>query len=185
MIRVFIAVDIADSIKKEIIGLGRSLPDTRPVPGEQLHLTLKFIGEIEGSKVLDIKEALHDIVRPAFSLSLKGVGTFPPRGIPRVLWAGVEPHEHLVSLRNAIERKLFEIGVPRERQKFSPHLTLARLRNCPLKRLQEFLAGNALLRTEEFSVEQFHLYKSQLTKSGAVHTILETYPLTRKVEAIG
>ncbi len=185
MIRIFIAIDIAESIRREVAGLGRFLPDTRPVPDEQLHLTLKFIGEVEGGRVLDIKEALHDIVRPAFSLCLKGVGTFPPRGIPRILWAGVDPHEHIVNLRNAIERKLFEIGVPRERQKFSPHLTLARLRNCPLKRLQEFLAGNAMLRTAEFQVEQFHLYKSQLTKSGAIHTILESYPLTRKVAAVG
>ena len=185
MIRVFIAIDIAESVRREVAGLGRFLPDTRPVPEEQLHLTLKFIGEVEGSRVLDIREALQDIVRPAFSLCLKGVGTFPPRGVPRILWAGVDPHENIVNLRNAIERKLFETCVPRERQKFSPHLTLARLRNCPLKRLQEFLAGNAMLRTAEFPVEQFHLYQSQLTKSGAIHTILETYPLTRQVPAIG
>ena len=177
MIRIFIAIDIADSIRRDIAGLGRSLPDTRSVPVDQLHLTLKFIGEVEGSRVLDIQEALLDIVRPAFSLCLKGVGTFPPRGLPRILWAGVDPHEQVVALRNAIERKLFEIDVPRERQKFSPHLTLARLKNCPIKRLQEFLAGNAMLRTAEFSVEQFHLYKSQLTKSGAIHTILQSYPL--------
>lgn len=185
MIRIFIAIDIAESIRRDIAGLGRSLPDTRPVPADQLHLTLKFIGEVEGSKVLDIKEALQDIVRPAFSLCLKGVGTFPPRGLPRILWAGVEPHDNLVNLRNAIERKLFEIGIPRERQKFSPHLTLARLKNCPLKRLQEFLAGNAMLRTAEFAVTQFHLYQSQLTKSGAVHTILASYPLAGKVAALG
>lgn len=178
MTRLFIAIDIAETIRREIAGLGRSLPDSRPVPPEQLHLTLKFIGEVEGSKLLDIKDVLPEIARPAFSLCLKGVGTFPPRGIPRILWAGVEPQENLVGLRNAIERKLFEIDIPRERQKFSPHLTLARLKNCPLKRLQEFLAGNALLRTAEFPVNQFHLYKSQLTKSGAVHTIIQSYPLT-------
>lgn len=177
MIRVFIAIDLVESIRRDIAGLGRSLPDSRPVPSEQLHLTLKFIGEVEGSSLLDIKDALQDIIRPAFSICLKGVGTFPPRGIPRILWAGVEPHENLVNLRNAIERKLVEIDIPRERQKFSPHLTLARLKNCPITRLQEFLAGNALLRTAEFPVEHFHLYKSQLTKSGAIHTILQSYPL--------
>jgi 2'-5' RNA ligase len=72
---------------------------------------------------------------------------------------------------------LEEIEIPREKKKYSPHLTLARLKNCPLHRLQEFLAGNALLRTPDFPVEEFHLYKSQLTKNGAIHTILRSYPL--------
>ncbi|KJR97556.1 MAG: hypothetical protein VR65_23360 [Desulfobulbaceae bacterium BRH_c16a] len=179
MVRLFIAVDITEAIRRDIAGLGRSLPDTRPVPDDQLHLTLKFIGEVEGSRVLDIQETLQEISRPAFSLCLKGVGTFPPRGIPRILWVGVEPHENIVALRNTIERKLAEIEIPRERQKFSPHLTLARLKNCPIRRLQEFLAGNALLQTPEFPVEEFHLYKSQLTKNGAIHTILQSYPLEK------
>ena len=179
MMRVFIAIDINETIRQEIAGLGQSIPYSRPVPDEQLHLTLKFIGEVDGGKVLDIKDVLQEISRPVFSLRLKGVGIFPPRGIPRILWAGVDPHEDIVALRNTIERKLAEIDIPREKQKFSPHLSLARLQNSPTKRLQQFLAGNALLQTVYFSVEHFHLYKSQLTPKGAIHTILHTYPLTK------
>jgi 2'-5' RNA ligase len=121
---------------------------------------------------------LEEISRPPFSLRLKGVGTFPPRGIPRVLYAGVDPHDSLLALRQAIDRKLADVAIPRDKQKYTPHLTLARLKNCPLERLRQFLAGNALLVTPDFPVEGFTLYGSRLTRDGAIHTPLHTYPLT-------
>ena len=178
MIRLFIALAIPESIKTEIAGLGRSIPAARPVPVEQMHLTLKFIGEVEGSRLLDIQGALSEICQPQFTLCLQGVGTFPPRGTPRVLWAGVHPVETLLTLRKAIEKKLAEIDIPREKQKYSPHLTLARLNNSPLRHLQQFLAGNAFLQTPEFTVVAFSLYKSQLTRNGAIHTEVQNYALT-------
>ncbi len=177
MLRLFIAIAIPAAIKAEIAGLGRSIPGARPVPDEQMHLTLKFIGEVEGSRLLDIEGALSEISRLQFTLSLQGVGTFPPRGTPRVLWVGVQPPDNLVALRQAIEKKLGEIAIPREKQKYAPHLTLARLNNSPLHHLQQFLAGNAFLRTPEFTVTAFNLYKSQLTRNGALHTLLGAYPL--------
>lgn len=157
--------------------MGRTIPNARPVPADQLHLTLKFIGEVDESRILDIDDALKEIILPEFSLSLKGVGTFPPRGTPRILWAGVEPIEGTAALRNSIERTLAAIDIPRDKRKFVPHLTLARLRNCPIHPLQQFLAGNAFLQTPEFPVEYFHLYSSWLTKKGALHTIESSYPL--------
>ncbi len=177
MLRLFIAIPLPTAIKEEIVGLGGLLAGARPVPVEQLHLTLKFIGEVEGSRRLDIEEVLAEISRPSFSLCLQGVGTFPPRGVPRVLWAGVQPKDDLLSLRRSIENKLAEIGIPRERQKFQPHLTLARLNNPSIHHLQQFLAGNALLRSPEFSVASFCLYKSQLTNGGPLHSRLQTYAL--------
>jgi RNA 2',3'-cyclic 3'-phosphodiesterase len=178
MLRLFIAIAIPSSIKTELAGLGRSLPGGRPVPVEQMHLTLKFIGEVEGSRLLDIREALSEIRRPQFTLCLQSVGTFPPRGTPRVLWVGVQPTGDLLALRQAIESKLAEIAIPREKQKYSPHLTLARLNNTPLHRLQQFLAGNAFLQTPEFPVAAFNLYKSQLTGKGAIHTLVKSYALS-------
>ncbi|MDK9705759.1 MAG: RNA 2',3'-cyclic phosphodiesterase [Desulforhopalus sp.] len=177
MIRLFIAVSIPPSIKDEIAGLGRAIPGARPVPVEQMHLTLKFIGEVEGSRLLDIQGALTEISLPEFVLSLRGVGTFPPRGTPRVLWAGVQPTDKLTILRQAIDKKLAAIAIPREKQKYSPHLTLARLNAPPIHRLQQVLAGNAFLQTPEFTVSAFALYKSQLTQRGAIHTLITSYPL--------
>ncbi len=177
MIRLFIAIDIPETIRKEVQGMGRSIPNARPVPGDQLHLTLKFIGEVEGSKFLDIQEILEKITQPKFSLCLKGVDTFPPRGTPRILWAGVEPVKSAIALRNSIERELAAINIPREKKKYTPHLTLARLRNSPIPALQQFLAGNAFLQTSVFPIETFNLYSSQLSQKGAIHTLKSSYSL--------
>ena len=177
MIRLFVAIDIPDTIRRKVEGIGRSIPNARSVPADQLHLTLKFIGEVEGSIFLDIRDALKGIFQAKFSLTLKGVGTFPPRGIPRILWAGVEPLQEIIALRNAIERTLAAIGTPRDKKKFTPHLTLARLNNCPINRLLEVLAGNAFLHTSYFPVDSFHLYSSRLTQKGALHTLESSYRL--------
>ncbi len=150
MIRLFVAIDIPENIQKEVQGMGRAIPNARPVPADQLHLTLKFIGEVEGSSFLDIRESLKEIVHPKLLLALKGVGTFPPRGTPRILWAGVEPTAGIAALRNTIEKTLDAVGIPREKKKYTPHLTLARLNNCPIRHLQNYLAGNAFLQTPEF-----------------------------------
>jgi 2'-5' RNA ligase len=176
--RVFIAVDIPDTTRRGMAGLGGILPNARAVPEDQLHLTLRFLGEVEGGRLLDIQGVLAEISRPPFPLRLKGVGTFPPRGIPRVLYAGVDSPAPLFTLRQVIDRKLADLGIPRDKQKFIPHLTLARLKNCPLERLRQFLAGNALLVSPDFPVEGFTLYGSRLTRDGAIHTPLHTYPLT-------
>ncbi|MGB3209353.1 MAG: RNA 2',3'-cyclic phosphodiesterase [Desulforhopalus sp.] len=178
MIRLFVAVDIPEPVQMEVKGMGSSIPGARPVPAEQLHLTLKFIGEVEGSRLLDIHDALQEIVFTKFSLRLKSVGTFPPRGRPRVLWTGVEPAEGPAALRSIIERTLAAINIPRDKKKFTPHLTLARLRNCPIHHLQQFLAGNVFFQSTEFTVERFHLYSSKLTKKGALHTIESSYQLS-------
>lgn len=177
MIRLFVAIDIPEIIQREVQGMGGSIPKARSVPADQLHLTLKFIGEVEGSTFLDICEALTEIVLPKFSLRFKGVGVFPPRGMPRILWSGVEPVAGVITLRNAIERTLAAIKIPREKRKYTPHLTLARLNNSPIHHLQKFLAGNAFFQTAEFPVENFHLYKSRLTPKGALHTLETSYQL--------
>lgn len=178
MIRLFIAITPPPDLRRDIAELARAVPGGRPVPLEQLHCTLKFIGDVEGGKLLDIKEALTGVSRPAFSLGLRGVGIFPLRGLPRVVWAGIEPGEELGQLRRDIETILFTVGVPKEKQKFTPHLTLARLNNPSISRLQEFLAGNSLLRSPLFVISEFTLYSSQLTPKGAIHSALAVYPLS-------
>lgn len=178
MIRLFIAINIPELIKLQIQGMGRSIRNGRPVPADQLHLTLKFIGEVESSMLLDIHEKLEEITFDKFSTKVKGIGIFPLRGAPRVLWAGISPTEMTIRLRNTIENELASINIPKEKQKYSPHITLARLKNSPTQHVHNFLAGNAFLETEEFMVDGFNLYSSQLTKNGAIHTIESTYSLT-------
>ncbi|MGW8194771.1 MAG: RNA 2',3'-cyclic phosphodiesterase [Desulforhopalus sp.] len=177
MIRLFVAIDIPQPICRNLKGMGGSIPQARAVAEDQLHLTLKFIGEIEYSRFLDIREALAGIDLPQFPLYLKGVGTFPPRGTPRVLWVGAEPANNITILRNSIERTLAEIGIARSKKKFTPHITIARLKDSPVRQLQQFLAGNAFLKTAEFTIVSFNLYSSKLTPKGAVHTLEAAYPL--------
>lgn len=177
MKRLFVAISPPQDVCRDIAELARTVPGGRPVISEQLHLTLKFIGEVEGGKLLDIKDALGEISRPTFSLSLCGVGVFPPRGMPRVVWAGIEPVEEIDRLRRDIEKTLFAAGIPKEKQKFAPHLTLARLKDTNISRLQSFLAGNSLLRSPPFEVTAFTLFSSQLTAKGALHSEVAVYRL--------
>lgn len=177
MIRLFVAVDLDPVSRGLLSGLGRTIPGARVVPEEQLHLTLRFIGEVEGTLFLDIREQLASVEASGFTLSVKGVGHFPPRGKPRVLWAGVEPAGELIILRNKINRALSRCGVAPEKRTFHPHVTLARLNNSPTGRVMRFLAGNSFLLTPPFTVREFILYSSVLTSKGASHAVEASYPL--------
>jgi 2'-5' RNA ligase len=177
MLRLFIAIDIPDDIRTLICGMGGSIPGARAVPTDQLHLTLKFLGDTDSGLLPDIKEALGSIEYAPFRVCLKRVGHFPPRGNPRVLWAGIDPVTEVTALRNKVEKALTETGIDRDHRKFSAHVTLARLKNSPLNRISHFLAGNSLFETPPFTVREFHLYASSLSGKGAVHTVLATFPL--------
>ncbi len=177
MYRLFVAIDLPPDIAAQLQGLCYGVPGARWVQPEQMHLTLRFIGEVDGGVFRDIKEGLCDVKAPGFSLQVKGLGVFPPRKTPRVLWAGLAPVEQVSGLRMRIENVLLGMGLGPEGRKYSPHITLARLHDTPLARLSRFLAGNGLFATEAFPVSEFHLYSSQLTSKGAVHTLEASYPL--------
>jgi 2'-5' RNA ligase len=178
MSRLFVAIDLPPDIAAQLQGICYGVPGAVWVQAEQMHLTLRFIGEVDGGVFREIKEGLGAIKGAPFPLQVKGVGFFPPRKTPRVLWAGIAPEEEVCGLRNRIENVLVGMGLGPEGRKFSPHITLARLHDTPLARLGRFLAGNGLFATPEFPVSEFHLYSSQLTSKGAFHTIEASYPLT-------
>ncbi|MDH3394432.1 MAG: RNA 2',3'-cyclic phosphodiesterase [Desulfobulbaceae bacterium] len=185
MHRLFVAVDLPETIKDRLAEICFGLPGAKWVKPEQLHLTLRFIGEVDGATFMDIRAALATIALPPFSLGLKGLGCFPPRKTPRVLWVGLEPPlEQLVQLRNRVEATLVRLGVEPEHRKFAPHITLARLKETPKNRLANFLAGNSLFSTESFPVENFHLYSSSIGSKGAIHTLEASYPLTGSTDTM-
>lgn len=175
--RVFVAIDLPQTIKEQLSRLTCGLPGARWVPPEQLHLTLQFIGEVDGRLFQDIGERLASVSARSFSFRLAGVGFFPPRGKPRVVWVGLQHKEQLVQLRNQVVSRLLAAGVELERRKFSPHITLARLNNTPAAKVGRFLEHHNLFCSTLFSVHRFHLYSSQLGKKGAVHRIEATYEL--------
>lgn len=177
MIRLFVAVDLPDSIKDELSGITFGLPGARWVEPDQLHLTVRFIGEVDGGLFADIRSALEDVRASQFPLELKGLGVFPPRKEPRVLWVGLEKSEGLWQLRKKVDSALSRVGLAPEKRKFSPHITLARLKQTPISRLTNFLSGNGLFALPPFQVTEFTLYSSQLTPKGAIHEPEAVYPL--------
>jgi 2'-5' RNA ligase len=178
MPRLFIAVDLPEVIRNSLGNMSFGIPGARWVDPQQIHLTVRFIGEVEGATFLDIKTVLEQVRLEPFSLALKGVGHFPPRGKPRVLWVGIEQSQPLQSLKKRIDTTLAGVGLEPEGRKFSPHITLARLKNSPVQKVANFLAGNGLFSQEPFEVSDFKLYSSTLTPKGAIHKVEQIYSLT-------
>ncbi len=180
MPRLFVAIDFPDAVNRRLAGLCGGVPGARWLPPEQLHLTLRFIGEVEGGAFADIAEALSKIRAAPFTVRLAGVGHFPPRGQPRVLWAGVEDgprHLGLADLNRQIEARLRGLGLEPDRRNFAPHVTLARLKQVKLGRVRDFLAHHGDFITGSVAIDEFHLYSSTLGARGAVHVIEASYAL--------
>lgn len=177
MIRLFVAIPIDPEIRRKLSGLGAMLPGARAVPEDQVHVTLRFIGEVDTGLFHDIRERMQELRSPPLQLSVKGTGHFPPRGKPRVIWAGIEPAGDVIILRNRVNSILSRCGIAPEQRKFHPHITLARLKNSSPKRVASFLAGNSLLQSPPFTVDRVQLCSSRLTANGAIHRVEASYPL--------
>jgi 2'-5' RNA ligase len=177
MPRLFVAIDMPERIKDDITATYMALPAARWTPEEQLHLTLRFIGEVPGDAAERITAALQSVSGPSFSLTVKGVGFFPPRKQPNILWVGISENEELLRLQSRIERALTSAGIDPDDRKFHPHVTVARLNGTPHQKIAEYITQNSLFTTEQFAVSAFHLYSSTLGKTGAHHIKEATYRL--------
>jgi 2'-5' RNA ligase len=178
MHRLFIAVDFPDEVNEALANICFGIPGAKWVPKDQMHLTLRFIGDADDAMLSDITEILELANSSHFSLTLKSVGYFPPRRKPNVLWVGIEPSIQLMELRDSIEELMEELGFPGEERKYHAHVTLARLRQeAPLDKITGFLSAYALFKAEAVPVTEFHLYSSVLTGDGAVHTKEASYSL--------
>ena len=178
MHRLFVAVDLPDDIRDTVRAMCQGVPAARWVPAEQLHLTLRFIGDTDDALFAAIRQALAGVRSGPLPLSVNGVGHFPPGKHPRVLWVGLEPYEQLLALQQEIERVLVAAGVPAEPRKFSPHITIARLKEVPPGKVEAFETTHRTLASASFPVTEFHLYSSTLSSKGATHRREQTYPLT-------
>ncbi len=178
MHRLFVAVDLPESVKNSIKYICSGLPDAKWVDVQQLHLTLRFIGEVDDGMFDSVKKSLYEITETPFSLTLQGVGYFPPKRPPRVLWIGMKNNETLVRLAEKVERVLVQRnGLEPEQRKFSPHITIARFRETSPSKIADYLARNSSFRTETFPIDAFYLYSSTLTPKGAIHKREAIYSL--------
>ena len=178
MIRLFVALELPEAVRSRLSMLQGGVPGARWSGDEQLHLTLRFTGEVDDHVAHDIDDALAGIRAPAFALELAGVGEFGGKN-PRALWAGVRPSDALLHLQKKVETALQRLGLPAEERKFSAHVTLARLRSAPREKVVQFLTHHALFSSAPFEVDHFVLFSSHLGSGGSVYHAERTYPLTR------
>ena len=185
MIRAFIAVDVPPEVKNHLSSVSAALGsldlDARLAPVSSIHLTLRFLGNVEESRVPGIGDAIRRCAQrvPPFPLAIRNLGAFPSRKRPRVVWAGVAGDGGLERLHQLLDLELRELGFDREKKKFRPHLTLLRLKSSRnRKRLSGFL-DQEVDRTNpvSFCVRQIHLYESRLHSRGARHFKLVTAEL--------
>jgi 2'-5' RNA ligase len=176
-VRLFVAIELPSEVKQQLALLAGGVPGARWVAAENLHLTLRFIGDADGGLFQDIGEALAEVEAAPFELRLKGVGRFGQRRRVRQLWAGVEAGPGLEQLQRRVEARLSALGLEPERRKFHAHVTLARLKDASVERVGGFLAGHDLFASAPFEVASFALISSHLSRNGASYRVEASYPL--------
>jgi len=173
MLRLFVGIGLPPDLKLRISLMCTGVPEARWVDPGNYHLTLRFIGEVDEGVAGDIDAALLRIQAPRFPLTLAGVGQFGTR----MLWVGVEKSQALLQLQGKVENALQRAGIPPEGRRYSPHVSLARLRQPMGPKVPAFVAEHALFRAPPFDVDHFSLVASYLTKNGAIYEDQADYPL--------
>lgn len=162
--RLFVAVTLPAQILAALERIQQGVPDAHWVPPENMHLTLRFLGEVNGADFQDLMPALAEAVVPPFDIEIAGVGHFERRQVPTVLWAGIRPSPELKHLQAKIERIICSCGFPPEPRRFTPHITLARLGESDPLRVRNFLQRYSLFAPGRVRVEGFTLFSSHLGK---------------------
>lgn len=176
MHRLFVAIRPPEQIRDLLIDAMDDAPTLRWVPDDNLHLTLRFIGEVERPLASDLAAALVRVRCESFSLRIAGVGRFDQRNGGAV-WAGVEPKAPVVTLASKVERACQSAGLEAERRAFHPHITLARYGRSAKADVEPLLRRNAGLSSDPFSVNAFTLFESRLSRHGAHYEEVASFVL--------
>jgi RNA 2',3'-cyclic 3'-phosphodiesterase len=177
MHRLFVAIRPPQPIRDLLIDAMDDSADFRWQDDEQLHLTLRFVGEVERPVAEDLAATLGSIRAQIFELRIAGVGRFEQRN-SGALWAGVEPKPPVAALAAKVERACQSAGLEPERRAFHPHITLARWKGRRTREVHDFLERRAGLSSEPFVVDRFILFESRLSRHGAHYEQVAAYPLT-------
>ena len=169
--RLFVAIDIPDAIAKTLCDLDPNLPGVRWLPPEQMHLTLSFLGDVLEDAETRLRENLNAIRFSAFFLPLAGIGAFPTKGSPKIIWIGVGAgHPHLFQLHKRVQDAALAAALEPDLRPWHSHITLARCRDVSRESVSPFLKANVDLDVGMFRVESFALYSSDLKPEGSIHT---------------
>lgn len=175
--RLFVALPIPDNVRRQLGLLCAGLPGARWVPSENLHITLRFLGELSGGVMDDVDAALSGISAPRFTLHLAGVGHFGSGAKLRSVWAGAAREPAILHLHDKVESAVVRAGLTPDGQKYQPHVTLTRPKGTPMPKLQEFLASHNLFRSDPWEVTHFSLYSSFLSHEAAIYREERRYAL--------
>jgi 2'-5' RNA ligase len=169
VVRLFVAIPLPPEVQDRLALLCGGIPGARWTLADNFHLTLRFIGEVDRYGYDDVLAALGQVRATGFELVLRGIDQFGKGEKARVLWLGVEKNPALVHLRDRVEAALGRAGLEPETRKFSPHVTLARLRGAAGDRLGGFVQANHLVRLGPLPVDRFVLFSSWSHGDGPIY----------------
>jgi len=175
--RLFVALDLPWEIKEELSDLSFNLIGARWVPTDNFHLTLRFIGEASRLQAEEIDLALATLRGRSFAFALSGLGWFEKAGRVSALWVGIERNENLAKLQAKVESALYRIGLPPDRRRFTPHVTLARMDVPVTPELTRFVQANNLYRSAPIRADNVTLFSSFLGKDQPIYTPEAEYAL--------
>ena len=176
MHRLFVAVRPPREIRDLLLNAMGGISGARWQSEDQIHLTLRFIGEVDRHQAGDVHAALGAIHHPAFEIAISGLGLFDRRGQPETVWAGVSPHEPLSRLHRKVDQAMTRVGIVPDQRAYMPHITLARLKRSS-GTIRDLIEQSGGLTSPPFRIDFFALYESELTPEGPVYSVIERYPL--------
>ena len=176
MPRLFTALEVPRNVAMSLSLLRGGIPGARWIDVENYHITLRFIGDVDGRTADEIVDRLDRIDRPEFQANLTGIGSFGSKK-PHSVYASVAPSPELYALQGEIERICQRIGLPPDPRKFTPHVTLARLKNCRLDDVVHYLSGRGNFYTAPFTATRFVLLSSKESVGGGPYLTEEIFPL--------
>lgn len=169
--RLFVAIELPEPVTQLLVALNPKLPGVCWLAPEQMHLTLGFFGEVGLAAEDKLREGLNAIRWKAFFLPITGVGTFPAKGHPRIIWVGLgNAHPHLFQLHKRVQDAALAAGLEADLRPWHPHITLARCRDISAESLRPFLKMHAGFDAGMIHVELFSLNSSALSSAGSVYT---------------
>ena len=178
-IRLFVALRPPAAVREQLFDLMDGVPGARWQDDDQLHLTLRFIGEVDRHAADDVAASLAQLWAPAPTVSLAGTGRFAHRGRTDTLWAAVAPHDALAHLHRKVDAACVCAGLPPEGRAYLPHITLARLPGSigRAPEIDRWLAATAALASAPFALPHLTLYQSHLGRGGARYEPVMRWPL--------
>ncbi len=169
--RLFISIELPESVARSLAELDPCLRGVRWLEPRQMHLTLSFLGSVSAETGKELGKKLRAISWKSFFLPLVGLGTFPSKGGPKIIWIGVgSGHPHLFQLHKRVQEAVLAVGLEPDLRAFHPHVTLARCRDVSPQTVRPFLRTHAVFDAGLIRVESFCLNSSELTPAGSIYT---------------